>query len=237
MIVSVQPCSHHWVALLLLKIALPYTAPQKTTSLSHVERLTLLQYGHHNTKKCSLINKRPPFYAARKHCCVLDKSFLLWQGGMRKMFTGQTQAVQPTMHHHSGYWLRDRQTDGGSYSERSRGAMWSSCPHLDLVNRAACQNDHTWSPLFFCLCLSTQSLHPVRRKPVTPLHTHTHFLALIHAKEDGLNHGQESSHVHSSFFQSSCAPCRSNFLSAFQKSSCFLLFPVPSLLTKTWFIQ
>lgn len=62
------------------------------------------------------------------------------------------------------------------------GAMWSACPLLDLVSRAACQNDHTWCPSIR-FCLSTQSLHPVLREPITPLHTQTHFVAHIHTKE------------------------------------------------------
>lgn len=33
------------------------------------------------------------------------------------------------------------------------------------------------------------------------------------------------------------AHCCSSFISTFQKSSCFLLFPLPSSATKTWFIQ
>lgn len=90
-----------------------------------------------------------------------------------------------------------------SYSEKRQGTLWSSCPHLDLVNRAACQNDHTWCHSFsFSVSVSTQSLQPLLRESVTPL-THTHFLAQIHSKEDGLNHGQESSHVHCPFSQSS----------------------------------
>lgn len=112
------------------------------------------------------------------------------------------------------------------------GAMWSSCPLLDLVNRAACQNDHTGCPSI-CLCLSTQSLHPVLREPITPLHTQTCTHTLWHTytqKKDGLQHRKESC----PFFQSSSAPCCSNFLSTFPQT-----LPVfcSASLTKTCFIQ
>ena len=87
----------------------------------------------------------------------------------------------------------DRQMDGWIL-----GAMWSSCPLLDLVNRAACQNDHTWCPSI-CLCLSTQSLHPVLREPITPLHTqtHAHILCGTHTHKRRMGYCTEKKVVHS----------------------------------------
>lgn len=96
---------------------------------------------------------------------------------MRKGFTEQTQAVQPTM----ACIQTDRQMDGWIV----RGAevlcghhvliwIWSAGQRVRMTVHGA--------PLSQCL---------------PPLHTHTHFLAYIYTKEDGLNHGQESSHVHS----------------------------------------
>lgn len=41
-----------------------------------------------------------------------EKSFSFGQSRMSKMFTWQTQAVQPTVHPHSGFELKDRQTNG-----------------------------------------------------------------------------------------------------------------------------
>lgn len=87
-------------------------------------------------------------------------------------------------------------------------------------------------PLFLCVCLSTQSLHPVLRDSVSPL---THTLTLsgthTHKRRMGLTVDMK---VHMSTVHSS-AP--SNFLPPFQKSSCFLPFPLPYPLTKSRFIQ
>lgn len=61
-----------------------------------------------------------------------------------------------------------RQTEGwtDAVDVIVRRVMWSSCPHMDPVNRAACQNDHTWA----------LSLYLVSHPP-THTHTHAHILS------------------------------------------------------------
>lgn len=54
--------------------------------------------------------------------------------------------------------------------------MWSSCPHLDLVNRAACQNDHTWCPS------SSESVSPLNLSTPFWNSLSTPLLAHIHTK-------------------------------------------------------
>lgn len=120
------------------------------------------------------------------------------------------------------------------YSEKSLGVMWSSSPHLDLVNRAACQNDHTWCPFFFVsvslLSLST----PFCESPLAPC---AHTLTGTHTLKRGRAKAQtrKLSTVHSS--RHLLLPVCSNFSLSFPKVSCFPLFPLPSPLTKTWFIR
>lgn len=72
-----------------------------------------------------------------------------------------------------------RQTDICS-SEKRQAAMWLSCPHLDLVSRAAGQNDHTWCPSFSVSVrlLSLSTLFWEFPSPPPPLHTHTHRLSV-----------------------------------------------------------
>lgn len=128
--------------------------------------------------------------------------------------------------------LTNRQADGrmdGCFSEKSRGAMWSSCLYLDLVNRAACQNNHTWCPSFSVSVSLLNLSTPFWEIPSAPLHTHTVWHT--HKRRMGLTVYMK---VHMSTVHSS-AP--SNFLRPFQKSSCFLLFPLPYPLTKSRFIQ
>lgn len=95
------------------------------------------------------------------------------QSRMRKMFTLQAQAVDA----HPVLRQTDKRMDG-SYSEEDLAAMWSSCPHLDMSNRALCQNDHTWCPCVLSpVCLAAQSLHPDLRGNHHPsIHTQTHTL-------------------------------------------------------------
>lgn len=96
-----------------------------------------------------------------------------------------------------------------SFGSGQQGSV-SECPYM--------------VPLF--VCLSTQPLYPVLREPVTPLHTHTlSGTHKTHTKEEGLNLGRQSSHVHCPVFQSSSPVPVVLFLSTFQFSA------VPSALS------
>lgn len=71
----------------------------------------------------------------------------------------------------------DRQTDGW-ISQREEPRCYAV---IMSSFRCGQQGSVSESPymvplfLFLCLCLSTQSLHPLFfRQPITPLHTHTH---------------------------------------------------------------
>ena len=117
--------------------------------------------------------------------------------------------------------------------------MWSSCPHLDVSNREACQMTIHGAPIS---SLSLYSIPPpyFEREPVTPLHNHTHMHTSWHTHTERMGQTTDKK-VHMSTFhrvtQLSPAACCSYFLSTFQKSACFLLSSPPSPLTKTCFIH
>lgn len=115
---------------------------------------------------------------------------------------------------------------------------WSSCyvvimSSFGYVQQGSVSELPYMVPLCAFFPLSPFSVSPpcFESKPITLLCTPRHTLSDTHThREDGLKCGKESSHIRSVF--SSGAPCCSNCLSTFQRSSCFLLFSLPCPLTK-----